>query len=62
MKLLRYGESGQERPAALDSNGQIRDLSDIVEDLGHSLTHHAISLGSLRLLQGIYERRRATLH
>jgi phospholipase/carboxylesterase len=35
---------------------------DIVEDLGHSLTHHAISLGSLRLLQGIYERRRATLH
>jgi phospholipase/carboxylesterase len=35
---------------------------DIVEHLGHSLTHHAISLGSLRLLQGIYERRRATLH
>jgi phospholipase/carboxylesterase len=35
---------------------------DIVEDLGHALTHRAISLGSLRLLQGIYERRRATLH
>ena len=35
---------------------------DIVKDLGHSLTHHAICLGSLRLLQGIYERRRATLH
>jgi phospholipase/carboxylesterase len=35
---------------------------DIVQDLGHSLTHHAISLGSLRLLQGIYERRRAVLH
>lgn len=35
---------------------------DIVENLGHSLTHHAISLGSLRLLQGIFERRRATLH
>jgi phospholipase/carboxylesterase len=35
---------------------------DIVKDLGHSLTHHAISLGSLRLLQGIYERQRATLH
>ena len=34
----------------------------ILEDLGHSLTHHAICLGSLRLLQGIYERRRATLH
>jgi phospholipase/carboxylesterase len=35
---------------------------DIVEDLGHALTYRAISLGSLRLLQGIYERRRATLH
>jgi phospholipase/carboxylesterase len=35
---------------------------DIVEELGHSLSPHAISLGSLRLLQGIYERRRATLH
>jgi len=33
MKLLRYGESGKERPAALDSNGQIRDLSDTIEDL-----------------------------
>src|SRR2546426_1665649 len=28
---------------------------DIVEDLGHALSHRAISLGSLRLLQGIYE-------
>ncbi len=35
---------------------------DIVEHLGHSLSHHAICLGSLRLLQGIYERRHATLH
>jgi 2-keto-4-pentenoate hydratase/2-oxohepta-3-ene-1,7-dioic acid hydratase in catechol pathway len=33
MKLLRYGASGQERPAALDADGQIRDLSDIIEDL-----------------------------
>jgi phospholipase/carboxylesterase len=35
---------------------------DIVEDLGHALSQRAISLGSLRLLQGIYERRRHTLH
>jgi len=35
---------------------------DIVADLGHALSHHAVSLGSLRLLQGIYEGRRATLH
>ncbi len=35
---------------------------DIIQDLGHALTHEAICRGSLRLLQGIYERRRATLH
>jgi phospholipase/carboxylesterase len=35
---------------------------DIIEDLGHALTHEAICRGSLRLLQGIYERRHATLH
>jgi phospholipase/carboxylesterase len=35
---------------------------DIIQDLGHALSHEAICRGSLRLLQGIYERRRATLH
>lgn len=35
---------------------------DIIQDLGHALTHEAICRGSLRLLQGIYEHRRATLH
>ena len=35
---------------------------DIVAGLGHALSHHAVSLGSLRLLQGIYEGRKATLH
>jgi len=35
---------------------------DIIQDLGHALTYEAIGRGSLRLLQGIYERRRATLH
>jgi len=35
---------------------------DIVEQLGHVIDHQAVSLGSLRLLQGIYEGRRATLH
>jgi phospholipase/carboxylesterase len=32
---------------------------DIIEHLGHALTHAAICRGSLRLLQGIYETRRA---
>ena len=35
---------------------------DIVEQQGHVIDHQAVSLGSLRLLQGIYEGRRATLH
>ncbi len=33
MKLLRYGPVGSERPAMLDSDGIIRDLSTIVPDL-----------------------------
>ena len=35
---------------------------DIDDRLGHRLSHEAACLGSLRLLQGIYEGRRATLH
>lgn len=33
MKLIRYGEIGNERPAALDEKGHIRDLSDHVSDI-----------------------------
>ena len=51
-----------ERAARVLAGLHVPVTLDIVEDLGHSLTHHAISLGSLRLLQGIYERRQATLH
>ena len=51
-----------ERAARVLAGLHVPVTLDIVEDLGHALTHRAISLGSLRLLQGIYERRRATLH
>ena len=34
MKLLRYGEAGQEGPGALDRDGVIRDLSGVVADIG----------------------------
>ena len=34
MKLLRYGPMGQEKPALLDDNGRLRDLSDKLNDLG----------------------------
>jgi ureidoglycolate lyase len=33
MKLLRYGKNGVEKPALIDENGTIRDLSNIIHDL-----------------------------
>ena len=39
MKLLRTGPLGQERPAILHSDGSIRDLSGVVDDIaGETLT------------------------
>jgi 2-keto-4-pentenoate hydratase/2-oxohepta-3-ene-1,7-dioic acid hydratase in catechol pathway len=34
MKLMRVGEAGSEKPAILDSDGKIRDLSAHVSDIG----------------------------
>lgn len=40
MKLLRYGEKGAEKPAIVDAQGVMRDLSGIVADInGHVLEH-----------------------
>jgi len=33
MKLVRYGETGREKPGILDSAGAIRDLSGVVNDI-----------------------------
>ncbi|CAM3211558.1 fumarylacetoacetate hydrolase family protein [Asticcacaulis taihuensis] len=33
MKLLRFGPSGSEKPGILDAEGQIRDLSGVVDDI-----------------------------
>ena len=33
MKLLRVGEKGKEKPAVLDKNGKIRDISSHIKDL-----------------------------
>lgn len=33
MKLLRVGEPGQERPALLDAQGELRDLSHYIDDV-----------------------------
>ena len=33
MKLLRVGQKGKEKPAVLDKNGKIRDISSHIKDL-----------------------------
>jgi len=33
MRFARYGDRGQERPAILDAEGRLRDMSDLVPDL-----------------------------
>ena len=33
MKLLRYGDIGFEKPGLMDSEGDIRDLSAVVDDI-----------------------------
>jgi len=49
MKLLRYGSPGHERPGLLDSEGRIRDLSILIDDL----TAERLSPESLKALKGI---------
>ena len=34
MKLVRYGNPGQEKPGLIDARGQLRDLSSVVSDIG----------------------------
>ena len=43
MKLLRVGDKGKEKPAVLDANGKIRDISSAIKDLTpDNLTHLTI--------------------
>tara|TARA_B100000767_G_scaffold16050_1_gene15075 strand:+ start:4775 stop:5620 length:846 start_codon:yes stop_codon:yes gene_type:complete len=44
MKLLRYGARGAEKPAMIDVNGTIRDLSGHIDDLvGDTLSDHSFA-------------------
>ncbi|MDP8796979.1 fumarylacetoacetate hydrolase family protein [Serratia marcescens] len=49
MKLLRYGEPGQERPGMLDAQGRLRDLSQHIADVGGAALLPAL-LAKLRAL------------
>ena len=44
MKLLRFGTPGQERPGMLDAQGQVRDLSGVIDDInGKTLSAESLS-------------------
>jgi len=49
MKLLRIGPKGQEKPAAIDADGNIRDLGDFVRDFGGN----GISLDAVHKLRNL---------
>ncbi|MFB8024298.1 fumarylacetoacetate hydrolase family protein [Streptomyces sp. NPDC056465] len=48
MKLLRVGTAGSERPALLDRNGTLRDLSGLVTDIDGELLADASALARVR--------------
>lgn len=50
MKLVRYGNPGKEKPGLVDDNGQLRDLSAVVKDLGPDQLGDA-ALAKLRKLK-----------
>ncbi len=49
MKLVRYGNEGKEKPGLIDSDGQLRDLSDHISDINGP----ALSKESLKTLGNI---------
>ncbi|MFC8142207.1 fumarylacetoacetate hydrolase family protein [Streptomyces paradoxus] len=48
MKLLRVGTAGAERPALLDAEGTLRDLSGVVTDIDGALLADEETLGRVR--------------
>ncbi|MBL1105271.1 fumarylacetoacetate hydrolase family protein [Streptomyces sp. 5-8] len=48
MKLLRVGTAGAERPALLDADGTLRDLSGLVDDIDGALLADGAALGRVR--------------
>lgn len=49
MKLVRYGTPGSEKPGLIDTAGRVRDLSQVVSDIGGDTLRPA----SLKALSGI---------
>ncbi|WP_314412050.1 fumarylacetoacetate hydrolase family protein [Streptomyces kroppenstedtii] len=55
MKLLRVGTAGAERPALLDAEGVLRDLSGVVPDIDGALLADDVALGRIRTAAGAGE-------
>ena len=49
MKLVRFGSAGQEQPGLIDSDGAVRDLSEVVDDL----TPETLGIEQLQRLKDI---------
>ncbi len=59
MKLLRFGDAGQEKPGILDGEGRLRDLSAVVADLAGDVLGReslarlkALDISTLPLVKG----------
>jgi 2,4-diketo-3-deoxy-L-fuconate hydrolase len=52
MKLVRHGNAGREKPGMLDGHGTLRDLSEVVDDIGGEMLA-AQSLARLRALDPV---------
>ncbi len=49
MKLVRYGRAGAEKPGLLDTEGKLRDLSRVVDDI----TSETLAPAELRRLSAL---------
>ena len=49
MKLVRYGNAGEEKPGLIDAGGTLRDLSGVVDDISGAVLGDA-GLDRLRAL------------
>ncbi|MEN2746515.1 fumarylacetoacetate hydrolase family protein [Sphingomonas sp. T9W2] len=53
MKFCRYGNQGNEKPGIVDANGQIRDLSGVVDDITvASIAGLNVDVDSLAVVEG----------
>ncbi len=60
MKLVRFGPPGGEKPGIIDSEGRIRDLSNVVEDLaGETLSPRGLARIKRAAAEGLPEVRGA---